>query len=963
MSALNAETIAEVFGDLVSQLRWVCWRYEERKGRPTKVPMKPGGAYAKTDTPSTWTTFARCAAYADATPGVGVGIVFNGDGVVGIDLDKCRDIGTGELTEDARRIVADFASYTEVTPSGAGLHILCRGALPGGASGTRRGNIEAYSSGRFFTVTGAALPDLPDEIVDAQPALERLWSKLGAHETARPAGGAGETDAAYQAHMGPDTPWRRLNTAALAKLGAWVPELFGDAAKFVKGKGGYRIAAADLERDLEEDLSIMPHGIRDWGMGDLGPDGKDYGREGKRTPVDLVLEFGGAPNELTAATWLAERLGKSLADFGFEAKPGKKRAKRRAAEELEAGPEPGNGDERWSELLHRTERGEVRDVIVNAVTILRADHRFAGRLRWNQLLEAVEAEDLPWRKGGWQEWADADDLQLAAWCQERHAYLKPPTVANAVQIVARDQMHHPVRERLDALTWDGVPRLGSWLSTYLGVAASSYTKAVGRAWMISAVARAYQPGCKVDTALILEGAQGAGKSQAAGLLALDQSLFTDQIADLGTKDSGQDLRGKWVVELAELAAMRRPEIERVKAFMSRREDHYRPSYGRRSQDYPRQCVFVGTTNSESYLADETGGRRFWPVKVGTIELEKLRCDRKQLWAEAVVAYCKDERWWLSSEIEGAAREEQEARRIEDPWEAAIARWLIGQGRASVDQVLRDAIGMPLERQDQRARNRVAAVLKGAGWQPTRRRVDGELRRFYEPTPQTRNTPDEGDQAADAASDLEQGVAVPGAGARPGTEKSSNGAPVPGVPGVPGMSATRAHAGAHARPALSESGWNTRNTRNSASAEPATTWAAQAESVPPEAEDGPASETAKPAKRVLFAAWKGPPQEATIVRDSALSDGAPKVYRVLLREIALGVDDGLPYAHVQFADPPKPGRRHDGAIDGFITRRGRGRMAVLKGWPPIKLGTWPEIEQAVATRADDVMLDCLGDVWP
>jgi hypothetical protein len=325
MSALDLTTIETVFAELVDQRRWVCWRYEERKGKRTKIPVQPSGRNAAVDKPHTWSTLARCRAYAEAIPGVGVGIVFNGDGLVGSDLDKCRDPDTGEITGEARRIVTELNSYTEVTPSGHGLHVLCRGELPDGATGTRRGDVEVYATGRFFTVTGAHVPDTPDEITNAQEALERLWSTLDAPDDRRATNGAADgTSEAYQASTDPDTPWRRLNTAALAKLGGWVPELFGDAAKFVKGKGGYRIAATDLGRDLEEDLSIMPHGIRDWGMNDLGPDRRDYGREGKRTPIDLVLEFGGAPDELHAAVWLAERLDKKLADFGFEHEPKKR---------------------------------------------------------------------------------------------------------------------------------------------------------------------------------------------------------------------------------------------------------------------------------------------------------------------------------------------------------------------------------------------------------------------------------------------------------------------------------------------------------------------------------------------------------------------------------------------------------------------------------------------------------------
>jgi predicted P-loop ATPase len=394
----------------------------------------------------------------------------------------------------------------------------------------------------------------------------------------------------------------------------------------------------------------------------------------------------------------------------------------------------------------------------------------------------------------------------------------------AVQVVARDQAHHPVRERLNALKWDGTPRLDSWMFTCLGAAARAddgekletvearqrYLQEVGRRWLISAVARIYQPGCKADHALILEGPQGAFKSTAAATLALEPAWFADEIADLGSKDSAQDLRGKWIIELGELSAMKRSEVERVKAFMSRRVDHYRPPYGVRSQDFPRQCTFIGTTNADAYLADETGGRRFWPVKVGRIDIEALQRDREQLWAEAVAAYRNGERWWLEADVEKAAREEQEERRISDPWESVILSWIADKPKASVAEVLQHAIGMATERQDQRARNRVAAVLTGAGWKATRRRIDGSLARFYErPETQTRNSESAAAGAADPpaeASDPEQSPVVPGVDTDTRNEKASNHA------GVPGSS--RMHTHARARPVVSENRGNTRNTRNS-----------------------------------------------------------------------------------------------------------------------------------------------------
>jgi predicted P-loop ATPase len=207
----------------------------------------------------------------------------------------------------------------------------------------------------------------------------------------------------------------------------------------------------------------------------------------------------------------------------------------------------------------------------------------------------------------------------------------------AVQSVAYEQRFHPILRWLEGLQWDGTPRLDKWLSAYLGTPNTPLTRAIGRKFLISAVARVYKPGCKVDHMLIPEGKQGAQKSKALRALVGDD-WFTDQLSDLGTKDASQDLRGTWVIELSELAAMQGREIERVKGYVSRQIDRYRPSYGRRAIDVPRQCVFIGTTNDDEYLPDSTGNRRFWPITCTTIDVDAIAHDRAQLWAEAVAAY-------------------------------------------------------------------------------------------------------------------------------------------------------------------------------------------------------------------------------------------------------------------------------------------------------------------------------------
>jgi predicted P-loop ATPase len=363
---------------------------------------------------------------------------------------------------------------------------------------------------------------------------------------------------------------------------------------------------------------------------------------------------------------------------------------------------------------------------------------------------------MPWRKGPqWWPWSDVDDTEVAHWSQLHGVILKPSTCAAAVEMVASHHRHHAVRDYLDGLTWDGTSRLDGWLGTYLGARIdvqaldaelseddlnreeptpsekyATYLRTVGAKWMIAAVARVYRPGCKVDHVIVFEGRQGVGKSTCLRILAGDP-WFADEISDLGTKDSAQDLRGKWIVELAEVAALKRATLERMKAFISRNVDHYRPSYGRRSMDFPRQCVFAGTTNADAYLADETGNRRFWPVKVRGLRLEDLTRDRDQLWAEAVVRFKADESWWLDREVEAFAAEEQEQRRQGDPWEEPILEWLGRQTKTehTVAEILAGALQREIEDWTQTDLNRVARCLRAHGYERAQVRV-GDGRRTW-----------------------------------------------------------------------------------------------------------------------------------------------------------------------------------------------------------------------------------------
>lgn len=327
---------------------------------------------------------------------------------------------------------------------------------------------------------------------------------------------------------------------------------------------------------------------------------------------------------------------------------------------------------------------------------------------------------------------DIDATRLQEWLQcNGFARVSKDTVHQAIDLRARERSFHPVREHLAKLAHDGKPRLGQWLSTYLGVTPSSYASAIGEMFLVSMVARVQEPGCKADHMLVLEGPQGSGKSSACAILG--GRWFSDNLPDVTLgKEAAQHLAGKWLIEIAEMSALGRAEEAALKAFISRPTERYRPSYGRREISAPRQCVFIGTTNRATYLRDPSGARRTWPVEVAHIDLPALARDRDQLLAEALVLYRAGRRWWPDAAAERALiRPEQEARFEADAWEETIAHWLVGKSRATVGEIARAALYIETARLGTADQRRIVAVLEREGW----RRLPKDRRgnRFWAPT--------------------------------------------------------------------------------------------------------------------------------------------------------------------------------------------------------------------------------------
>ncbi|WP_327205884.1 virulence-associated E family protein [Rhizobium beringeri] len=300
-------------------------------------------------------------------------------------------------------------------------------------------------------------------------------------------------------------------------------------------------------------------------------------------------------------------------------------------------------------------------------------------------------------------------------------------VHQAVMHRAHECRFHPVRDWLNSLEWDGNNRLAYLFSEYFGSEETPYAAEIGRMFIISMVARIYQPGCKADHLPVIEGRQGTMKSTACKVLGGE--WFSDAMPEINSgKDASQHLRGKWLIEVAEMHAMNRAEATALKSFISRDTERYRPSYGRAEVIEPRQCVFIGSTNQNTYLRDPTGGRRFWPVKTGRINIDALRCDRDQLFAEGVARFKAGEPWWPDKDFEREHIEPQQAERYEaDVWEDAIRAYIRDKSSVLVGEIARDALHFETNRIGKADQNRITAILGRIGWERRKKDWRGNIR--------------------------------------------------------------------------------------------------------------------------------------------------------------------------------------------------------------------------------------------
>lgn len=340
----------------------------------------------------------------------------------------------------------------------------------------------------------------------------------------------------------------------------------------------------------------------------------------------------------------------------------------------------GGNDVEWLSALSRDGNGNYQKTVNNMILVLQNDPLLKKRVMTDEFANrGIAIGPLPWNEEpGSRQWTDTDDDGLFWYLETYYHLAQQERQDKALAIVGQQNKANAVKQYLQGLKWDGVKRVDTLLSVYLGAEDNGYTRAVIRKFLCAAVARAASCGVKFDTMPIFTGPQGIGKS--TFLRVLGKEWFSDSLTNFEGKEAAEMIQGTWINEVGELTAMTRQETSAVKQFLSKQDDIYRAAYGKRTERYPRRCVFCGTSNDGDFLKDTTGNRRFWPVDVGIHPAKKsvwteLPKETDQIWAEAYLYWMLGEPLYLSKELESMAAEQQESHRESSGKEGIIEDFL------------------------------------------------------------------------------------------------------------------------------------------------------------------------------------------------------------------------------------------------------------------------------------------------
>lgn len=393
----------------------------------------------------------------------------------------------------------------------------------------------------------------------------------------------------------------------------------------------------------------------------------------------------------------------------------------------------------WRNHLIMNEKGEGLKSTSgqNAALILQYDSNFSGLFAWDDFAHNV----LLMRRPMWdvapesifpRHLKDSDTTACCGWLEYAGLSVKFNDVGRIIVRVAEHNKFNPVKDALEHLEWDGVSRINGYLTDdgdtvlpffaeYFGAEDTEINKLFGEKWLIGAIARAMQPGCKMDTMIVLEGPQGLQKSTSLQVLSdgLVKGVFTDEMSDPNSKDAALQMQGRWIIEIAELDSFSKATVTGIKSWLARSVDRFRRPYGKVVEEFPRSCVMAGTVNpmgNAGYLKDPTGGRRFWPVETTYIDIDRLKIDAKQIWAEALHLYKQGVKWWLTREQDALATQAQKRRYEDDPWSEKIDTWCTGHQQVSLQSIMANCLEIPAERQSILVTRRISSHMVRRGWE-------------------------------------------------------------------------------------------------------------------------------------------------------------------------------------------------------------------------------------------------------
>jgi predicted P-loop ATPase len=384
---------------------------------------------------------------------------------------------------------------------------------------------------------------------------------------------------------------------------------------------------------------------------------------------------------------------------------------------------------KWQDKILFNEDDRAKSSLFNIQLILHNEKKYQNKFFYDEFFQRVVVK----LKDG--ELVDFDDNYMALLRNNlavEHGDFFPRDIEDVVRCIAFNNKIHPLQDKIKAIEWDGVKRINQWLVNYCECEDTEYTRTVGYKWLISAIARLFRPGCKVDNVLVLEGGQGSKKSSM--LRELSYEFFLDGLIDITSRDGRMQLFGKWIVEFSELEGISGKRAETIKAFLTQQDDKFRLPYDKKDQVFKRGCVFAATTNESHYLDDHSGNRRFWPVKINKINLDAIIEYRGQLWAEAYHEYRNGEKWWVEEEetISKQFREQQRLRLDQSDLSEEIREYLEvhrtdGDGDVNVKllSVWTECLHGKTNNFDVRKQREVGKILRHLGLKKKKTWINGE----------------------------------------------------------------------------------------------------------------------------------------------------------------------------------------------------------------------------------------------